>query len=272
MAVGDALGLPAEGLSAVRRASLFGEIESHRLFFGRGVISDDTEHALLVYAAWQESGGQLPQFKQALRNKLKLWLLTLPPGVGLATLKACLRIWLGFKNPGVFSAGNGAAMRAPILGALGASRELVDASSQLTHTDPRASYGAWAVAQAAAGHWPQETIDAVERGEMPAMGYISGFVEHTVPAALSISYKYRDDFPGAVRAAIALGGDTDTVAAIVGGIVGARVGLAGIPEPWRRAIMGTTPNNSSLPTMALTHTFALPIILAHGFRRMLPPY
>ncbi|MGC4044075.1 MAG: ADP-ribosylglycohydrolase family protein [Armatimonas sp.] len=272
MAVGDALGLPAEGLTAARRASLFGEIESHRLFFGRGVVSDDTEHALLTYAAWQESNGELVRFEHSLRKKLMLWLVTLPPGVGLATLKACLRMWLGFRKPGVFSAGNGPAMRAPLLGVLRVDRDWVDASSRLTHTDPRALEGAWAIAQAAAGHWPQATVDSVENGEIPPIGYISGFVEHTVPAALAISYRYRDDFPAAIHAAIALGGDTDTVAAIVGGIVGARVGISGIPEAWRRGIIGTTPNNPSLFVMALTHAFALPIILAHGFRRLLPPY
>jgi ADP-ribosylglycohydrolase len=57
MAVGDALGLPAEGLSAGCREKLFGEISGHRLFLGRGVVSDDTEHALHTLAAWRESGG-----------------------------------------------------------------------------------------------------------------------------------------------------------------------------------------------------------------------
>jgi ADP-ribosyl-[dinitrogen reductase] hydrolase len=268
MAVGDALGLPAEGLTASRRARLFGEIESHRLFFGRGIVSDDTEHALLTLTAWQESEGELARFEWALRRRLMLWLVTLPPGAGRATLRACGRMWLGRKRPGVPSAGNGATMRAPILGVLGANREWVDASSRLTHTDPRAWEGAWAIAQAAAGHWPEEIAPV----ESFTSGSVSGFVEHTVAAALSVSYHYRDDFVGAIRAAIRLGGDTDTVAALVGGIVGARVGTNSIPQPWRRGILGTTPAHASLPVMALTHAFGLPIILAHGFRRLLPPY
>ncbi|MFD8936637.1 ADP-ribosylglycohydrolase family protein [Streptomyces sp. NPDC059578] len=41
-----------------------------------------------------------------------------------------------------------------------------------------------------------------------------------------------DSFEGAVRAAIDLGGDTDTVAAVTGGLAGARYGPAAIPVRW----------------------------------------
>lgn len=41
-----------------------------------------------------------------------------PPGVGFATLRAILKLWLIFspENSGVFSAGNGPAMRSAIIG------------------------------------------------------------------------------------------------------------------------------------------------------------
>jgi len=39
-----------------------------------------------------------------------------------------------------------------------------------------------------------------------------------------------------VRHAVAAGGDADTIAAIVGGIVAARVGRSGIPSAWRDAV------------------------------------
>jgi ADP-ribosylglycohydrolase len=58
----------------------------------------------------------------------------------------------------------------------------------------------------------------------------------TVPLALWIAFVHLDDFAEAVRHAIASGGDTDTLAAIVGGIVAARVGVEGIPERWRAAV------------------------------------
>jgi ADP-ribosylglycohydrolase len=41
-----------------------------------------------------------------------------------------------------------------------------------------------------------------------------------------------------VRAAIALGDDTDTTAAVAGGIAGLRYGVAGIPARWRTALRG----------------------------------
>ena len=46
---GDALGLPREGLSARRTRRLFGGAPlRHRLLLGRGLCSDDTEHACMV--------------------------------------------------------------------------------------------------------------------------------------------------------------------------------------------------------------------------------
>jgi ADP-ribosylglycohydrolase len=77
--------------------------------------------------------------------------------VGLATLRACFKLWLGFPpdKAGVWSAGNGPAMRSPILGAFFARaddetlRRFVRASTRLTHTDPKAELGAMAAALAA---------------------------------------------------------------------------------------------------------------------------
>ncbi|MET0556302.1 MAG: ADP-ribosylglycohydrolase family protein [Vicinamibacteria bacterium] len=58
----------------------------------------------------------------------------------------------------------------------------------------------------------------------------------TVPLALWIAFAHLDDFAGAVRHAIAAGGDTDTTAAIVGGIVASRSGVEGIPSRWLAAV------------------------------------
>jgi ADP-ribosylglycohydrolase len=40
------------------------------------------------------------------------------------------------------------------------------------------------------------------------------------------------DYEDAVLAAVNLGGDTDTTAAVVGGLAGLRCGLSGIPHAW----------------------------------------
>src|SRR5206468_1623201 len=77
-------------------------------------------------------------------------------GIGLATLRAIVKSCIGFPphRSGVFSAGNGPAMRSPIIGVVWGhdSAELasfVRRSTVITHTDPKAYHGALAVALAA---------------------------------------------------------------------------------------------------------------------------
>jgi ADP-ribosyl-[dinitrogen reductase] hydrolase len=47
-----------------------------------------------------------------------------------------------------------------------------------------------------------------------------------------------DSFEGVVKAAVALGNDTDTTAAVAGGIAGIRFGTEGIPARWRSHLRG----------------------------------
>jgi len=156
-AVGDALGLPREGLSRRRALKLCGDRPlRHRFIFGRGMLSDDTEHACMAAQALLASRGEPGKFARSLAWRLRGWILALPAGVGFGTLRAIIKLWLGFPpgKSGVYSAGNGPAMRAPLLGVCAGGEpqrtvELVRASTRLTHTDPRAEEGALAVALAA---------------------------------------------------------------------------------------------------------------------------
>lgn len=152
-AVGDALGLPYENLSARRASKLLGEPARFRLFFGRGMVSDDAEHACMTCASVASSGGDLERFRRDLARRLRWWIATLPPGIGLATLKSTLRLWCGVSpsRSGVPAAGNGPAMRAAVLGRLVPAAslfEFVEASTVLTHRDDRAIVSAYAVAVA----------------------------------------------------------------------------------------------------------------------------
>jgi ADP-ribosyl-[dinitrogen reductase] hydrolase len=156
-AVGDALGLPREGLGRRRAGRVFGDPPlRHSFLLGRGMVSDDTEHTCLVAQALLRAPDDPEAFARALAWGLRLWLLGVPAGVGWATLRATARLWLGVppSRSGVFSAGNGPAMRAALLGVcLGDDperlRSYVRASTRLTHTDPRAERGAFLVALAA---------------------------------------------------------------------------------------------------------------------------
>jgi len=181
--VGDALGLPAEGMKRSRMLKRYGGRWCHRFLFNRGMLSDDTEHTLFVARSLLVHSGSADKFSRGLAWRLRWWLLALPAGVGLATLKSILRLWIGFspRRSGVFSAGNGPAMRAAVIGAFFAdSPESVDtftkASTRITHTDPRALTGARAVAQLA-GKIVREDLK-----QQPARQQFIEFLNHIRPS------------------------------------------------------------------------------------------
>ncbi len=339
-AMGDAIGLPYEGLSRRRGAKMLGAPTRQRLFLGRGMVSDDTEHACMTAQALIVCGGDVAAFRKNLARRLRWWLLPLPAGVGLATARAILRLWVGM-NPersGVFSAGNGPAMRAPIIGVATddpqALRALVRASTRLTHTDEKAEFGALAAALAAhmaarqalpvagedflaqlkaqladeGGEEFLTLIDAavtsVSQGQATqefaaAIGLgqgVSGYMFHTMPVVIHAWLTHQNDFRAAIVAIVECGGDTDSTAAILGGIVGASCGPAGIPADWQSALLewprsirwmtrlGRVLGQASVagvekrapqlffPLVLLRNLFFLGVVLFHGFRRLLPPY
>ncbi len=273
-AVGDALGLPYEGLSRRRAAKLFGPPDRHRFFFGHGMVSDDTEHTCMVAQSLIAAGGDVHSFRRELARRFRFWLLGFPGGIGVATLRSILRLWIDFRpeKSGVFSAGNGPAMRAAVIGAAVDNptllRELAGASSRITHTDPKAEFGAFAVALATqmarqkgtvSGHdfldqlslllapeadelvsLIRDAVNSIGDGQSTiafaeSLGLskgVSGYIYHSVPIAIHAWLSNQGNFRSAVSNAIACGGDTDSTGAMVGGIVGASVGKEGIPMEW----------------------------------------
>ena len=333
-AAGDALGLPYEGLSPQRALRMLGPPDQFRFVFGRGMVSDDTEQTCFVAQALLASGGDTKIFQQQLARRLRWWLLGLPAGIGLATGRAIFKLWFGFRpdNAGVFSAGNGLAMRSAIIGAAvvdpKSCRELVRASTRITHSDPKAEDGAQVVAlatQIACEPTPispaefldrlpvvvdpaselyerlNKVVDSVTRDEKTTsfaaeMGQekgVTGYVLDTVPVAIHAYLSHQRDFEEAITAVINCGGDTDTTAAIVGGIVGAAAGEQGIPHylcenlmewprsvVWMRKLGGmlaraegvAQPPRLFVPAILLRNLFFLIVVLLHGLRRLLPPY
>ena len=240
-AVGDAMGLAWEGMSRRRQLRRAPGLDGPRFLFGRGMCSDDTEHTVLAAQSLIASEGDPARFARAMSVKLRFWLVGLPAGIGWATLRAILKLWC-FVPPdrsGVNSAGNGPAMRSAILGVTWGHdpaklRELVRANTRITHTDPRAETGALAVATAAylaSTGREAEFVVPPEFANPPAEN-VKGFVVETVAFALAAWRRHPRDYRAAVMEAVRAGGDTDTVAAIVGGIVGAAVGKEGIPAEW----------------------------------------
>jgi ADP-ribosyl-[dinitrogen reductase] hydrolase len=337
-AVGDALGLPYEGLTRDRQRVLYPVIDRHQLVFGKGMISDDTEHTCLVAQALIASAGNVDKFRDDLAGRLQFWLLGLPAGIGFATLRAIGRLWLGFSavKSGVFSAGNGPAMRVALLGVCFGDRpeylrQMVQAATRITHSDPKAEYGAMAVAIAAyvascgADISPQDyyqllaaqlsdasseffelmqlAVNSAIVGEstedfadsIGATHSVSGYVYQTVPVVIQTWLRHQANCRDGILEVIRCGGDTDTTAAILGGIIGARVGKPGIPHRWI-ADMVEYPRSIKwmerlgrrlvevlggdlqpalpivVPALIVRNLVFLVVVLFHGFRRLFPPY
>jgi ADP-ribosylglycohydrolase len=326
-AVGDSLLLPAEGLSRTTVARRFPGPLRQRLVFGRGLVSDDTEHAFLTTQALLAAGDDADRFARALARRLRWWLIALPGGCGMATGKGLLRSWLGFSpsRSGVRSAGNGPAMRSAIIGLRWAHdperlRSFVTASTAITHRDDRALTAALAVAVAAA-HTVQQggleelwtawrglsgdpawsgIITMLERryvlaasvddvaADLGCPAYVSGYALHSVPLALFAWLRHRDDPTACMQAILRCGGDTDTIGAIAGALLGADGKLGKCPPEWSAAIVewplslgrlraaaqslaaGGRPVTWWWSLQPLRNALFFLVILAHGLRRLLP--
>jgi ADP-ribosylglycohydrolase len=67
-AVGDMMGPPAENLGPRRIAKLFPIFDRPRFLFGRGMGSDDTEHAFMTAQALLRSSGDRHRFRWSLAS------------------------------------------------------------------------------------------------------------------------------------------------------------------------------------------------------------
>jgi len=109
------------------------------------MVSDDTDHTVFVAQALLSAPRSPDDFARSLAWRLRFWLLCLPAGIGFATLRSILRLWIGFPphRSGVRSAGNGPSTRSAIIGAAipedeDRRRTYVTAATRFTHTDPTA--------------------------------------------------------------------------------------------------------------------------------------
>src|SRR5688500_7339725 len=86
-AIGDALGLPFEGLSAddVLRRARRRPLDGYSLLGGTGFVSDDTQLTALLAHALLSGRGDLERSRRRFRRALAGWFLRLPWGIGFAT-------------------------------------------------------------------------------------------------------------------------------------------------------------------------------------------
>ena len=155
-AAGESLGLPGTYLSRKTWARRFPGPLRQRFLFGRGMIGGDTELTVMTAQAVLSSGGDVESFLLSFSWRLRYWLLFLPLECDWTTFQATIRLWSGIscRESGILSAGNGAAARSAVIGALFPDpierREFVRLGAQVTHRDPRAFHGALAVSEMAA--------------------------------------------------------------------------------------------------------------------------
>jgi ADP-ribosyl-[dinitrogen reductase] hydrolase len=266
LALGDALGAPFE----FRRAhDIPSPLPAYELpWMGRppGSWTDDTAMARNLWNSLVANGGSLDT-DDVLRRHLE-WLESSPPDVGNQTVAALREHQRGSPNAAeaVFdrrgpevSAGNGSVMYCAPLGLAYADRaddllEAAPALSAITHWDERCKTACVAVTLTAAalvrGDDPESAVRAAlarvagrEGGEeldyltgaagveRPIDGPDQGFALFTAGVALRAAGEARP-FDDGLREIVALGGDTDTNAAVAGALLGALHGIDALPSHW----------------------------------------
>lgn len=271
IALGDALGWPAEPLTLEQIRARFGpqgivELPEPALF------TDDTQMTLAVAEALIDAGDQdLEGLMNAVSGRFVEWLQN--PESYRAPGASCLYgagqlhrgvPWREAGKPG--SKGCGAAMRVAPIGYLYQHdlprlREVAAASALTTHRHPAAEVGAVAGAylvKLALDQSPptdfvqllkkeiQGSVPDVDQAlgrldqamQMPdptlALVHIGGgwVAEEAVLGALFCFLQHPRDYVAAVRLAANTSGDSDSLAALTGGISGAYLGIGALPPAW----------------------------------------
>jgi poly(ADP-ribose) glycohydrolase ARH3 len=264
--VGDALGMPYEGMSSAAVPARLEMVEARR---GRGTYTDDTEMMIVLAESLLEHGSVNPE------RLARAFLERCDPsrGYGAGTLQV-LALWRRgvavdaaarrlFGGEG--SLGNGAAMRIAPIAVLFADapdelRAQAERSARLTHAHPLAVDAAIAQAAAIAAALRGEDIltaarSAATRPDMrrqldhaaallgselgPAeVGELLGNTaigHESVPTAIFAAAS-QTGFEEAVSFAVRCGGDTDTLGAMAGAVAGAAHGAASIAARWMEAL------------------------------------
>lgn len=266
-AVGDALGVPFETflinnpLLVNWDGKTFLGSEHHGLKPNQ--YSDDTQMSLMVAESLIDNKGFNPE---DLSKRYVDWIVSgRARGYGKTTMMAVQNLLAGksWADSGVAgSYGNGTAMRAAPFGVyyrndLETLVKVVKIDSSITHVSEDAEAGALAIALATAYAVTNDTENLLEKIDqllpeskvkkslfslrslvdspnitpqqaLRVLGTKAN-VRETVPAALYCFLKF-NNYHEAIFNAIKAGGDTDTTAAIVGALFGAKLGMAGIDK------------------------------------------
>ncbi|WP_137285448.1 ADP-ribosylglycohydrolase family protein [Halorussus salinisoli] len=269
LACGDALGRPVEFWSPDRIAhdydTLTEMVGDGTWGKPSGTITDDTDLALCIARSLVECDNFDPT---DVASRFVDWYDSGPFDIGNMTAQAINRLKQGDPwdvagqqvweaSPEGSNAGNGSIMRCPPLAIpyaddLETLARVSRQSSQITHADPRCTYGCAVLNLTIAGYlnnapnpltgaldrlgadMPAELQAALEplaNGDRPDSLSTSGYVVHTLQTALH-DVLTADTAEDAIVTAVNRGGDTDTVGAVAGAVAGARFGASELPARW----------------------------------------
>ena len=214
-----------------------------KLFSRRSHFTDDSVMTLAVCEALLKVGqdATVKEIEDAVITSMQSWGRRYPhEGYG-----GYFRCWLTARHPEPYNSfGNGSAMRVSAAGwlydSLEKTRVVAKATANVTHNHPEGIKGAEATASAIFmarnGSSKEEIKKYIENefhydlnrtlDEIRPSYHMDETCQKTVPEAI-IAFLEAKDFEDAIRNAVSLGGDTDTLGAITGSIAEA---YYGIPE------------------------------------------
>ena len=214
-----------------------------KLFSRRSHFTDDSVMTLAVCEALLKVGQDVTvkEIEDAVISSMQSWGRRYPhAGYG-----GYFRRWLTARHPEPYNSyGNGSAMRVSAAGwlydSLEKTRVVAKATANVTHNHPEGIKGAEATASAIFmarnGSSKEEIKKYIENefhydlnrtlNEIRPGYHMDETCQKTVPEAI-IAFLEAKDFEDAIRNAVSLGGDTDTLGAITGSIAEA---YYGIPE------------------------------------------
>lgn len=214
-----------------------------KLFSRRSHFTDDSVMTLAVCEALLKVGqdATVKEIEDAVISSMQSWGRRYPhKGYG-----GYFRRWLTACHPESYNSfGNGSAMRVSAVGwlydSLENTRTVAKATANVTHNHPEGIKGAEATASAIFmarnGSSKEEIKKYIENefhydlnrtlDEIRPSYHMDETCQKTVPEAI-IAFLEAKDFEDAIRNAVSLGGDTDTLGAITGSIAEA---YYGIPE------------------------------------------
>lgn len=210
--------------------------------FSKGCgFTDDSVMTIAVAEALLSVGsdGTVDEIEEAVVLKMRDWGRQYPyAGYGGRFFN-----WLLLKNPKPYgSFGNGSAMRVSAAGwlydSMERTREVAKATANVTHNHPEGIKGAEATASAIFLARNGASMENIKTYITSEFGYdlertldqirptfhMDETCQRTVPEAI-IAFLESDSFEDAIRNAVSLGGDTDTLAAITGSIAEAYYGI-----------------------------------------------